>query len=74
MWNIESSQYSMIRFSISLTVFASLCACSDTLPNGSCVDPFIEQFKCDTELPCNDIVAPSNTSEVIAGWEQEFEF
>ena len=64
----------MIRFLLSLIVFASLGACSKKPPSVSCVDPFLEQFKCDTELPCNDDMSPQSEGGVILGLEQSFDF
>ena len=64
----------MIRLLFSLILFTSLCACSETTPKASCIDPFIEKFKCDTELPCNDAAAPSSAPKAFTGWAQEFDF
>ena len=39
-----------------------------------CEDPFIAQFKCDTELPCLDHPAQDTAPKVIMEWGQNFEF
>ena len=39
-----------------------------------CEDPFITQFKCDTELPCPEKSAKGNAPKVFMEWGQNVEF
>ena len=67
----------MTRYSQFSLLFPILfCGCSNigVTEQKECEDPFIAQFKCDTELPCPDHSAPDTAPKVIMGWSQNFEF
>jgi len=67
----------MTRYSyICLLLPLLLWGCSNVrvTEQKECEDPFIAQFKCDTELPCPDHSAPDTAPKVIMEWGQEFEF
>ena len=67
----------MNRYSyISLLFPILFCSCSNigVTEQKKCEDPFIAQFKCETELPCPENSSKDTAPKVFMEWGQNFEF